>query len=183
VQIRWSDVDPAGIVFYPRFFEWYDLGCESLFASLGLPWPEAFPKYDIVGVPIVESGSKFLSPARYGDVLTIRSKVAWVKTRTFRMEHEISVGARLCSTGFEVRAWVGRPASPGETLHARPIPEDVVRRLRGPDGRHLAGPAASARIPQLVSSSRDRAAVGEVEPVVRAAGRRGTGAPPAEARL
>jgi 4-hydroxybenzoyl-CoA thioesterase len=75
VQIRWSDVDPAGIVFYPRFFEWYDLGCEALFASLGLPWPEAFPKYDIVGVPIVESGSKFLSPARYGDILTIRSKV------------------------------------------------------------------------------------------------------------
>ncbi|HZO39136.1 MAG TPA: acyl-CoA thioesterase, partial [Methylomirabilota bacterium] len=81
VQIRWSDVDPAGIVFYPRFFEWYDFGCEELFASLGLPWPEAFPKYDIVGVPIVESGSKFLSPARYGDVLTIRSKVAWVKTK------------------------------------------------------------------------------------------------------
>jgi len=107
VQIRWSDADPAGIVFYPRFFEWYDLGCESLFASLGLPWPEAFPKYDIVGVPIVESGSKFLSPARYGDVLTI------------------------CSQGFEVRAWVGRPKSPGEPLHARPIPEDVLARLRG----------------------------------------------------
>jgi len=33
VQARWSDVDPAGIVFYPRFFEWYDLGCETLFAA------------------------------------------------------------------------------------------------------------------------------------------------------
>ena len=102
-----------------------------LFASLGLPWPEAFPRYDIVGVPIVESGSKFVSPARYGDVLTIRSKVAWVREKTFRMEHEISVGSRLCSTGFEVRAWVGRPKSPGEQLHAGPIPEDVVRRLHG----------------------------------------------------
>jgi hypothetical protein len=47
------------------------------------------------------------------------------------MEHEISVGARLCSAGFEVRAWVGRPRSAGEQLHARPIPEDVVERLRG----------------------------------------------------
>jgi 4-hydroxybenzoyl-CoA thioesterase len=75
VQARWSDVDPAGIVFYPRFFEWYDLGCEALFAALGFPWPEAFPRFGIVGVPIVESGSKFVSPARYGDVLTIRSRV------------------------------------------------------------------------------------------------------------
>jgi 4-hydroxybenzoyl-CoA thioesterase len=131
VQVRWSDVDPAGVVFYPRFFEWYDLGCESLFASLGLPWPEAFPKYEIVGVPIVESGSRFMSPACYGDVLTIKSKVAWVRTKTFRMEHEISAGARLCSAGFEIRAWVGRPSSSGEPLHARPIPDDVIRRLCG----------------------------------------------------
>lgn len=131
VQIRWSDVDPAGIVFYPRFFEWYDLGCEALFASLGMPWPEAFPRYGIVGVPIVESGSRFASPARYGDVLMIRSTVAWVKTKTFRMEHAISVGDRLCAEGFEVRAWVARPTVPGDALHARPIPDEVVRRLKG----------------------------------------------------
>jgi 4-hydroxybenzoyl-CoA thioesterase len=131
VQVRWSDVDPAGIAFYPRFFVWYDLGCEELFASLGLPWPEAFPKYEIVGVPIIESGSKFASPVRYGDVLSIRSTVAWVKDKTFRMEHTISVGDRLCATGFEIRAWVGRPATPDGRLAARPIPDEVVRKLTG----------------------------------------------------
>ena len=131
IRVRWSDADPAGIVFYPRFFEWYDLGCESLFASLGLPWPEAFPKYDIVAVPIVESGSRFSSPARYGDGLTIRSRVAWVKDKTFRMEHTVSVGERVCATGFEVRAWVGRPTTPGGSLHAKPIPDEVARKLKG----------------------------------------------------
>src|SRR5438046_168991 len=136
VQGRWSDVDPAGVVFYPRFFEWYDLGCESLFASLGLPWPEAFPKYEIVGVPIVESGSKFMSPARYGDVLTIRSKVAWVKTKTFRMEHEISVGARLCSAGFEIRAWVGRPATPGGPGRGRDVEDWLHHHAVRPAGGH-----------------------------------------------
>jgi 4-hydroxybenzoyl-CoA thioesterase len=131
VQVRWGDVDPAGIVFYPRFFEWYDYGCEGLFAALGLPWPEAFPRYGIVGVPIVESGSRFVSPARYGDTLTIRSRVAWVKEKIFRMEHEISAGDRLCASGFEIRAWVRRPATPGEPLRAIPIPDDVARRLKG----------------------------------------------------
>lgn len=125
VTVRWSDADPAGIVFYPRFFEWYDLGTETLFESHGLPWPETFERYRIVGVPIVESGSTFLSPVRYGDVLTIRSSVAWVKNKTFRMEHEISVGPRLCARGFEVRAWVRRPESPGGPLHAEPIPAPV----------------------------------------------------------
>ena len=131
LPVRWGDVDAAGIVFYPRFYEWYDFGCEALFAALGLPWPELFPRHGIVGVPIVESGARFVSPARYGDTLTIRSSVAWVKTRTFRMEHEILVGDRLCASGFEVRAWVKRPSAPGERLEAAAIPEDVARLLRG----------------------------------------------------
>jgi len=113
VQVRWGDVDPAGIAFYPRFFEWYDFGCEALFASLGLPWPEAFPRYDIVGVPIVESGSRFRSPVRYGEVLTIRSAVAWVKSKTFRVEHTIAVGdasARKASRSVPGSGALRRPA-------------------------------------------------------------------------
>ncbi len=131
VVVRWGDVDAAGIVFYPRFYEWYDYGSEALFAALGLPWPELFPRHGIVGVPIVESGSRFASPVRYGDTLTIRSRVAWVKAKTFRMEHEIAVGDRLCASGFEVRAWVKRPSAPGERLEAASIPEEVAHRLRG----------------------------------------------------
>jgi 4-hydroxybenzoyl-CoA thioesterase len=129
--VRWGDVDAAGIVFYPRFFEWYDLGCEALFAALGMPWPELFPRHAIVGVPIVESGSRFASPARYGDTLQIRARVAWVKEKTFRMEYEISSNGRSCATGFEVRAWVKRPTSPADPLQAMPIPADVAQRLRG----------------------------------------------------
>jgi 4-hydroxybenzoyl-CoA thioesterase len=130
VQVRWGDVDPAGIVFYPRFFEWYDLGTETLFAALDMPWPEIFPRYAIVGVPIVESGSRFLAPARYGDVLAIRSRVEWVKDKTFRVEHEIARGKEVVAQGFEIRAWVGIPTSPGGRLHARSIPTEVAGRLQ-----------------------------------------------------
>lgn len=131
LQARWGDVDAAGIVFYPRFFEWYDLATEALFDSLGLPWPELFAAQGIVGVPIVESGSRFVSPVRYGDTLDIRAVVAWVKAKTFRMEHELSIDGRRCASGFEVRAWVKRPATPGGRLEALAIPEAIARRLRG----------------------------------------------------
>jgi 4-hydroxybenzoyl-CoA thioesterase len=133
VRVRWSDADPAGIAFYPRFFEWYDLGTEALFAALGMEWATLFPAQGIVGVPIVESGSTFQAPVRYGDVVTIRSTVAWVKSKTFRMEHEISVGGTLRARGFEVRAWVARPERPGDPLRARPIPDAIARRLKEPE--------------------------------------------------
>jgi 4-hydroxybenzoyl-CoA thioesterase len=130
IQVRWSDADPAGIVFYPRFFEWYDVGCAALFESLGLPWPVIFPKYAIVGVPIVETGSQFDSPVRYGDQVVVRSTVGWVRAKTFRVEHEVVVGERVCARGFEVRAWVGRPEREGAPLQARAIPVEVARALR-----------------------------------------------------
>lgn len=129
IQVRWSESDPAGIAFYPRFFEWYDLACAALFESLDLPWPVIFPRYGLVGVPIVECGSRFVSPVRYGDTVRITSTIAWVKSKTFRVEHDVRVWDRHCASGFEIRAWVARPDSPGAPLRARPIPADVAARL------------------------------------------------------
>jgi YbgC/YbaW family acyl-CoA thioester hydrolase len=131
VKVRWSEADPAGIVFYPRFFEWFDLGTEALFESLGLPWPELFRAERIVGVPIVESGARFVSPVRYGDEVRIQTTVTEVHGKTFRVDHEVSVGGRRCATGFEVRAWVAQPDNPGGPLAARPIPARVAARLKG----------------------------------------------------
>jgi len=131
VKVRWGDVDWAGIVFYPRFYEWFDLACDSLFDAVGLPWTMLFPQHGIVGVPIVESGARFVSPVRWGDALRIRATVAWVKDKTFRMDYELTVDGRACATGFEVRAWVRQPSAPSEPLEARPIPGEVARLLRG----------------------------------------------------
>ena len=131
IQVRWSESDPAGIAFYPRFFEWFDIGCDALFASLGLPWPVLFPQYAIVGVPIIECGSRFASPVRYGDTMKVTAAVAWVKEKTFRVDYDVTVGTRRCASGFEIRAWVPRPATPDEPLRARPIPRDVAARLLG----------------------------------------------------
>ena len=131
IQVRWSESDPAGIAFYPRFFEWFDISCAALFDSLALPWPVLFPKYSIVGVSIVECGARFSSPVRYGDMIKVTAAIAWVKEKTFRVEYDVSVGDRHCTTGFEIRAWVARPSAPGEPLHARPIPREIVAKLTG----------------------------------------------------
>ena len=135
IQVRWSESDPAGIAFYPRFFEWYDIACAALFEAHDLPWPVIFPKYGIVGVPIVECGSRFVSPVRYGDHVRVRTAIVWIRSKTFRVEHRLFVDERLCAEGFEIRAWVARPAADGEPLHARAIPADVIAKLQSGAGR------------------------------------------------
>jgi len=134
IKVRWSEADPAGIAFYPRFFEWFDMGTEALFESLDMPWPALFPKYRVVGVPIVDVGARFRSPVRYGDTVTVRTGISEVHSKAFRVEHEVSVGDRHCASGFEVRAWVGRPDEVGGKLQAKAMPVEVATRLRGQGG-------------------------------------------------
>jgi hypothetical protein len=65
--------------------------------------------------------------------MQVTSSVAWVKEKMFRVEYEVRVGGRHCASGFDVRAWVGRPSAPDEPLRARPIPAEVVAKLTKED--------------------------------------------------
>jgi YbgC/YbaW family acyl-CoA thioester hydrolase len=136
IKVRWSEADQAGIAFYPRFFEWFDMATEALFESLEMPWPVLFPRYRVVGVPIVDVGARFASPVRYGDTVTVRASISEVREKTFRVNHEVSVGERHCATGFEVRAWVAQPAEPGGRLHAKALPIEVATKLKGQGGAY-----------------------------------------------
>src|SRR5207237_9024621 len=91
--------------------------------------PVLFPRNSVGGVPIVESGARFPAPVRYGDTMKVTASVAWVKDKTFRVEYEVVVGDRHCASGFEVRAWVAKPAMPGERVYARSIPPEIVAKL------------------------------------------------------
>ncbi len=131
VSVRWGECDPAGIVFYPRFFEWFDQSTEALFTAVGLPWAVIFAKYRASGLSLVESGARFTAPVRYGDEARIRSTIIEVRDKTFRVEHEVSVNGAGCATGFEVRAWIALPDTPGGRLRSAPFPAEVAAALKG----------------------------------------------------
>lgn len=72
VKVRFADVDPAGIVFYPRYFEMLNGAVEDWFAqSLGLDFKTMHLDQHI-GTPTVKLTVDFLSPSELGDMLTIR---------------------------------------------------------------------------------------------------------------
>ena len=70
-QVRFADVDLAGIVFYPRYFEMLNGAVEDWFARrLGLPF--ATMHIDLkVGVPTVSLSVTFVHPSRLDERLSI----------------------------------------------------------------------------------------------------------------
>ncbi|KQM18459.1 thioesterase [Novosphingobium sp. Leaf2] len=70
-KVRFSQVDPAGIVFYPRYFEMLNAAVEDWFAQdLGLDFATMHLDHHI-GVPTVKLDVAFTSPSRLGDLLDI----------------------------------------------------------------------------------------------------------------
>src|SRR5207342_3366270 len=50
-RIEWGDRDPAGIVFNPRFFAFFDDATAMLFEAAGWPLARAVAEFGILGWP------------------------------------------------------------------------------------------------------------------------------------
>jgi 4-hydroxybenzoyl-CoA thioesterase len=132
VTIEWGDCDPAGIVFFPNYLKYFDGATNTLFLSaLGLSKYQLIRKYGITGIPLVDVGARFLIPSVFGEVLMIESTVAEIKRSSFRMQHRLLKGDSVAVEGFEVRVWTGRDPEDPDKFKSRPIPEEVVAKLRG----------------------------------------------------
>jgi len=93
VTIRFEHCDPAGLIFYPRFFALVNESVEDWFASLG----HSFKTLHIdqrKGIPTVRFESEFIAPVRIGDTLRQRLGVDGVGRSSMHLKHLASVGER-----------------------------------------------------------------------------------------
>jgi 4-hydroxybenzoyl-CoA thioesterase len=130
LRIEWGDCDPAGIVFYPRYFAMFDTSTTALFErALGATKVQFLKTYDFAGYPMVDTRARFVSPTRFGDDVVIETKVTELKRSSFSVRHLLTKGDTLAVEAFETRVWVGRdPSDPGK-IKSQPIPQDVIARL------------------------------------------------------
>ena len=129
VFIEWGDCDPAGIVYYPRYFVMFDNATVALFASAGLKKHELVKDYDMVGYPMVDTGAKFFSPSKWGETITIESHVSAWKWSSFDINHRVLKGDAVAIVAWETRVWVCRHPDDPEKIKSKPIPEEVKARF------------------------------------------------------
>ena len=95
VRIDWGDCDPAGIIFYPRYFEIFDGSTALLFeAKLGFTKFEMFKRLAFAGWPLVRTQARFIKPTRFGDDETVESTISYGRS-TFDETHNLSLKREL----------------------------------------------------------------------------------------
>ncbi len=128
-HVEWGDCDPARIVFNPRFFEWFDAQTGFIFETAGLAKRDLVQRPDFDGIPLVETRARFRCPVRFGDIVTIESRIVAVRTSSFDVEHRLTNGGELATEGFETRVWTVRDRRDPERIKSHQIPPDVLARL------------------------------------------------------
>ena len=131
-RIEWGDCDPAGIVFYPRYFEIFDTSTTMLVErATGMKKIEYLKAYDLAGHPVVETRARFRIPTRFGDEVEIETKLVSCGRSSFKLEHRLTLAGALAVEGSETRVWVGRDPSDPARMRSQPIPAEVVAQLTG----------------------------------------------------
>lgn len=126
IVVDFADCDPARIVFYPKYFEWFDRGAERMFRDRGQPWSEMFPNYKLAGLPIVDATASFKGPSRMGDRIVIESWVEEWRGKVFVVKHRITNNGKVTVEGRELRVWGLRDPNDPEGLKAGPVPNEII---------------------------------------------------------
>jgi 4-hydroxybenzoyl-CoA thioesterase len=129
VRIEWGDCDPAGIVWYPRYFGIFDACTAHLFEAAGFPKQETRRRFGITGWPMVDTRASFKLPCRFGDDIAIETRIATFGRSSFDVEHRVFNGADLAIEAWEKRVWAGPHPDDPARIKSMPIPREVIDRL------------------------------------------------------
>lgn len=130
LRIAWGDCDPAGIVFNPRFFEFFDASTWGLFeAALGVSQHDFAATYGIVGIALVDARGNFMKPAAFGDTVEIVSRVSEFRRSSFDVEHTLINKAEVAVEGRETRVWAVRRQDDPERITTAAIPAEVIAKF------------------------------------------------------
>jgi 4-hydroxybenzoyl-CoA thioesterase len=129
-RIEWGDCDPAGIIFYVRYFDIFDAATTAMIErALGMSKFDYLKTYNFAGHPLAETRARFRAPTRYGDAVTVETAIVECGRSSFKLEHRLNRADTLCVEGTETRVWVVRHPDDPKRMKSQPIPAEIIARL------------------------------------------------------
>jgi 4-hydroxybenzoyl-CoA thioesterase len=129
ISVEWGDCDPAGIVFYPRYFEWFNACTAALFAAAGISSRAMHETYRLMGFPMVDTRAQFFIPSTFDEELIVESTLLEFRRSSFEMGHRMLKNNALAVECFETRVWGVRDPANAARLKSQPVPPEVIARF------------------------------------------------------
>jgi acyl-CoA thioester hydrolase len=92
IRVRYAETDQMGIVHHSNYLVWFELGRSDFCRARGFSYKDMEEKDNALLV-VAESYVRYKSPAYYEDVLTVRTQVGEIRSRSIRFIYEVYRGS------------------------------------------------------------------------------------------
>ncbi|MDR4987336.1 MAG: thioesterase family protein [Bacteroidales bacterium] len=128
LRVRYAETDQMGFVYYGNYPQYYEVGRADAMRQLGTTYKDMEERG--VVMPIVDMHIKYIRPARYDDLLTIRTTVPELPRSRMHFDYEVyNQEGVLLNKGYTVLAFLNK--SNGKPC---PAPDWFLERLQAVRG-------------------------------------------------
>jgi acyl-CoA thioester hydrolase len=125
IRIAYRDTDQMGFVYYANFLAFMEIGRVELLRARG--WTYREMEESGVFLPVLRAECDYVRPARYDDLLRVRTYLTEATRLRLNFRYEIFCDAReeLVAAGATQHVFMGRDE------HAVRVSHEVLSRIRG----------------------------------------------------
>jgi acyl-CoA thioester hydrolase len=131
VRVRYAETDQMGVVYHANYLIWFEVGRVELMRAMGFEY-KTMETEDDCHIVVAEALCRYERPARYDDVLRVRTRIAEWRNRIVKFSYEIfrEAGDVLLATGNTTHIICG---SNGRPKALPPKYRDVLLHLNVPN--------------------------------------------------
>jgi len=87
VRVRYAETDAMGVVYHTNYLVWFEVGRGEYMRQKGGDYAD----FEAQGLylPVSEVDARFIAPARYGDLVIIRTWVEKLRSRSLTLAYEV----------------------------------------------------------------------------------------------
>lgn len=113
IRVRYAETDQMGVVYYGNYFTWFEIGRVELCRQLGFEYKQMELEDDSF-IVVAEASCRYKRPARFDDLLTIRTRILESQRRTVRFGYQIlsQASGELMATGETLHVICDRQGRP-----------------------------------------------------------------------
>ncbi|MGX7666917.1 acyl-CoA thioesterase [Flavobacterium pedocola] len=119
VRVRYAETDQMGVVYHGNYAQYFEMGRVEWLRNMGISYK--WMEENGIMLPVVSLSFNFKKPARYDDLLTVKTLFKKQASVKIEFDYEIySEKGELLTTGHSMLVFVdaktGRPVLPPEYL-------------------------------------------------------------------
>ena len=112
LRVRYADIDQMGIVYYSRYYEFFEAARTDMLREIGMPYSE-FEKSGLM-LPVIESFCQYKKGAQFDKLINVKCIVNETPKAKIKIEYIVNniENDEILVTGYTIHAFINKNGKP-----------------------------------------------------------------------